>query len=235
MTVRLTHMAHGHVPQSSGLEVDDAGNAVAWKDYGHRVGRFARGLSADERGALERALASAAEAAGDVGAAAAGGPLPPSGVTEQLTADGLPDVVVQQHAEPPAGLGDVLDLLRDLRASLTESPVAALELDVSGSPLRARLRHVGSEPLTVRLGMLTLQATLFGPDSTLLDSATVTVDAGGGEAAAVGPGWSLPLTEDLSIPAPAKGGFLTVSVGTPEVDVWADGVLHGVELSWMAE
>lgn len=234
MTIRLTHTAHGHVPQSSGLEVDDAGNAVAWKDYGDRVGRFARELSADERGALERALASAAEAAGSVGTAPSGGPLPPSGVTEQLVADGLPDVVLPQHAEPPAGLGDVVDLLRDLREGLTESPVAALELDVSGSPLRARLRHVGSEPLTVRLGTLTLQATLFGPDSTLLDSATVSVDAAR-EAGPVGPGWSLPLTEDLAIPAPARGGFLTVTVGTPEVDVWANGVLHGVELSWMAE
>jgi hypothetical protein len=235
MTVRLTHTSHGHAPQSSGLQVDDAGNAVAWKDYGHRVGRFARELSGSERAALESALATAA--AGDVGVAAPAGPLLPSGATEQLTADGLPDVVLQPHAEPPAGLGDVVDLLHHLRDELTESPVAALELDVSGSPLRARLRHVGSEPLTVRLGTLTLQATLFGPDSALLDSATVTVDVGGaaGEIGEVGPGWSLPLTEDLAMPAPAKGGFLSVTVGTPEVDVWDNGVLHGVELSWMAE
>jgi hypothetical protein len=235
MTARLTRMSHGPAPQSSGLEVDDAGTAVAWKDYGHRVGRFSRELSAGERAALERALAAAA-AAGDPGAAP-GGPLHPGGATERLTADGLPDVVLQPHAEPPPGLGDVVELLRGLREELTESPVAALELEVAGTPLRARLRHVGSQPLTVRLGTLTMQATLFGPDSTLLDSATVTVDAAGetrgiGE---IGPGWSLSLTDDLAMPPPAKGGFLTVTVGTPEVDVWADGVLHGVELSWMDE
>jgi hypothetical protein len=161
-------------------------------------------------------------------------PLRPDGVTERISADGLPDVVLEPPADPPAGYADLLALLRALRDDDTESPLAAIELDVTGPPLRARLRHVGSEPLAVRLGTLTLEATLFGADSTLLDSATVSVDASG-EGAEVGPGWSLAIAHDLAVAGPANGGFLAVTVGTPEVDVYGDGVLHPVELGWMAE
>ena len=231
MTVRLTRTAHGHGPQSSGLDVADDGTVTAWQDYGHRVGRFARDLAAGERAALERALAAAA-AAGEP--AAPGGPLRPGGATERLTADGLPDVVLTPHAEPPAGFGDLVDLLRTIREDVAGSPVAAIELEVTGTPLAARLRHVGSESIALRMGTLTLQATLFGPDSALLDSAAVTVDASGWTGRA-DPGWSLPLADDLGLAAPRGGGFLTVTVGTPDVDVRGDGVLHPAELSWMAE
>ena len=232
MNVRFTRMPHGLAPQSWSLAIDGA-HLTAGQDFGHRAGRFARELSAAEQADLERAIAAAAGARAP-SAPGTDRPLRPEGVTEWISADGLPDVGFDPHAEPPAGYGELLQLLRALREDLAESPVAALELDVTGPPLRARLRHAGTEPLAVRLGPLTLQATLFGPDSTLLDSATVTVDAPG-ETDEVGPGWSLPLTDDLAIPGPAEGGFLTVTVGTPSVDVYGDAVLHPVELSWMAE
>lgn len=232
MRVSLTRASHGHAPQSFSLEID-GGTMTAGQDFGRRVGRFARQLAPAEQEALERAVAAAANVV-EPPAPEADRPLRPDGVTEELSADGLPDVVLEPPADPPAGYADLVRLLRSLREDLAESAVAALELDVSGPPLRARLRHVGSEPLAVRLETLTLQATLFGPDSTPLDRATAQVDASGagGE---VGPGWSLPLTDDLAIAAPAKGGFLTVSVGTPYVDVYGNGVLHPVKLSWMAE
>jgi len=232
MTVRLTRMSYGLAPQSFSLAID-GGTLTAGQDFGYRAGRFARQLTPAEQAELERVVAAAANVA-EPPVPGIDQPLRPDGVTERLSADGLPDVVLTPPAEPPAGYGDLVRLLRSLREDLGESAVAALELDVAGPPLRARLRHVGSEPLAVRLETLTLQATLFGPDSALVDSATVRVDPPdtGGE---VGPGWSLPLTDDLAIAAPAKGGFLTVTVGTPEVDVYGDGVLHPVELSWMAE
>jgi hypothetical protein len=234
MTARLTRSAHSRPPQSSGIEIGDDGRAAAWATSGHRVGRFARELSGSERAALERALAAAQDAGDPPAPRPAGQAVRPGGATEQLTADGLPDVVLDAHQEPPPGFEDLVQLMRALREDLAGSPVAAIELEVSGSSLGARLRHVGSEPVAVRMAMLTVQATLFGPDSALVDSATHTVDASGA-GSQVGPGWSLPLADDLGLAPPRNGGFLTVTVGTPEVDSLGDGVLRPAELTWMTE
>ena len=234
MTARLTRTAHGLVSQSSGIEIGDDGRAAAWATSGHRVGRFARELSGGERAALERALAAARDAGDPPAPRPADQAVHPGGATEQLTADGLPDIVLDAHQEPPPGSEDLVRLMRTLREDLTGSPVAAIELEVSGSPLGARLRHVGSEPVAVRMATLTVQATLFGPDSALVDSATPTVDASGAGRQA-GLGWSLPLADDLGLAAPRNGGFLTVTVGTPEVDALGDGVLRPDALTWMTE
>jgi len=239
MTVRLTRTAHGLTSQSSGIEIGDDGRAAAWATSGHRVGRFARELSAGEQAALERVLAAAREAAAqEIGDSSAPQPpgqaVRPGGATEYLTADGLPDVVLAAPQEPPPAVDGLIRLMRTLFEDLARSPVAAIELEVRGSPFRARLRHLGSEPITVRMATLTVQATLFGPDSALIDSATHTVDASSAGNPA-GPGWSLPLTDDLGVAAPRKGGFLTVTVGTPEVDALGNGVLHPAVFTWMME
>jgi hypothetical protein len=233
MTVRLTRTSNGPQAQWQGIEIDDGGHAASWQTSGNRVGRFARDLSAPERQALDRALA----AAGDADAPAAPDPAQaqrPSGTTEQLTADGLPDVVLDAHETPPEGFGDLVRLLLTLREKLADSPMAAIELEVDGSPLGARLRHVGFEPVAVRMATLTLQATLFDRDSAIVDSATHTVDASDADGK-MGPGWSHPLTDDLGLAAPREGGFLTVTVGTAEVDALGDGVLRSAEFSWMTE
>ena len=159
---------------------------------------------------------------------------PPSVSREQLAADGLPAVVLHGHAPPPRGFGDLVDLLVKLREELSDSPVAAIELDVAGSPLSARLRHVGSEPVSVRLGALTLQATLFDEDSAIVDTATHSVEPDAVDGP-VGTGWELPLVDDLGLAAPRKGGFLTVTVGRAEVDSLGDGVLRPAEFSWIIE
>jgi hypothetical protein len=86
----------------------------------------------------------------------------------------------------------------------------------------------------MRMATLTVQATLFDRDSAIVDSTTHAVDASGA-AGRVGPGWELSLADNLGIAKPRKGGFLTVTVGTPEVDALGDGVLRGTEFSWMAE
>ncbi len=52
-------------------------------------------------------------------------------------------------------------MLVDLRSDLAGSPVAAIELEVDGSPPGARLRHVRSEPITVRVGTVTVEVTAF--------------------------------------------------------------------------
>jgi hypothetical protein len=84
------------------------------------------------------------------------------------------------------------------------------------------------------MATLTLQATLFDRDSAIVDSATHTVDASDADGE-VGSGWSHPLADNLGLAAPRKGGFLTVTVGTAEVDALGDGVLRSAEFSWMTE
>ena len=84
------------------------------------------------------------------------------------------------------------------------------------------------------MGTLTVLATLFKRNSAIEDSKTYTVDASEVEGP-LWPGWTLPLVEELGIDTPRKGRFLTVSVGTPEVDALGDGVLRSVEFSWMTE
>lgn len=232
MTVRLTRTSHGTVPESAGIEIDDGGYATGWQTSGNRVGRFARELSAQERVALDRALTSAkdadAPATPDPNAAK-----PPSGATEQLIADHL-SVVLDEHATPPPGFKKLVRLLLSLREDLAESPVAAIELEMDGPPFRAQLRHVGTQPMRVRMGTLSVQATLFKRNSAIEDSKTYAVDASGVNGP-VGPGWTLPLVDELAIDAPREGRFLTVSVGAPEVDALGDGVLRSVEFSWMTE
>ena len=231
MTVRLTHLSYGRSPQSLGIEVDDDGRATSYQTGGHRVGRFGRELSGSERDALDRALAAARKAAAP--APPTGGLIPPSGATDRLVADDL-ELLLDANGQVPPAYDKLFRLLLGLRENLAESPLAAIELDVGGSPLAARLRHVGSEPVTMRMAILTVDATLFDRDSAIVDSTTHTVDASGATGQ-VGPGWELPLADDLGVSAPRKGGFLTVTVGTPEVDALGDGVLRGTEFSWMAE
>ena len=233
MTVRLTRTSHGTLPESAGIEIDDNGRATGWQTSGNRVGRFARDLTAQEQVALDRALTSArgadAPAPPDPNA-----PKPPSGATEQLIADELPGVVLDDLATPPPGFKKLVRLLLSLRDDLVDSPLAAIELAVDGPPFRAELRHVGSEPVRVRIGTLTVLATLFKRNSAIEDSKTYTVDASEVEGP-LWPGWTLPLVDELGIDTPRKGRFLTVSVGTPEVDALGDGVLRSVEFSWMTE
>lgn len=231
MTARLTRTVPGPAPQSSGLEIDDDGRVTGWQTSGHRVGRFARELSAPERAALERALASARSADAPP---APGGVTRPGAAIEQLTADGLPDLVLDPNGTPPAGWDDLVGLLLSVREDLADSPVAAVELEVAGSPLGVRLRQVGPQPLAVRMATLTVQATLFDRDSALLNSVTHTVD-GSGATGQVGPGWELRLADDLGLAAVPPGGFLTVTVGPSELDVRGDGVLRRAEFGWITE
>lgn len=232
MTIRLTRTAQGAPPQSTGIEIDDDGHVTGWQTSGHRVGHFAHDLTARERKALQRSLTHAQQS--DASTDAPGRPKRPSGAIEQLAADGLPDVVFDPHGSVPPGVADLVRRLLAIREELAENPVAAIELAVDGSPLGARLRHVGIEPVAVRMATLTVRATLFGRDSAVVDSVTHSVDASGVQSP-VGSGWTLPLADDLGLAAPRKGGFLTVTVGSPEVDALGDGVLRPAEFSWMTE
>jgi hypothetical protein len=237
MTVRLTRSAHGRRPQSSGIEIDDDGLATGWSTCGNQVGRFARQLRADERESVARALAVAQSAGGADGAApaapeAADEPRRPSGVTEELVADGLPELDLGGSSTP--ALTALIALLRALRDELGASPVAAIELEVAGRPLGARLRHVGVDPIRVRGATLSVRATTFDRDSAIVDSAILTVD-GPAVDGTIEAGWQWRLTDDLGVRLAPRGGFLTVTVGILEVDSLGDGVLRPAEFSWMSQ
>ena len=231
MTVRLTRTSHGGIPDLAVLTVDDDGNASYAQTSGHRIGRFARSLSGSERKALQRALTAASTASAPDAPA---GPAQPSGTVEQLVADGLPDLVLDSGAAPPPGFRQLLRVLLRLRGDISDSPLAAIEVEVTGSPRAVRLRHLGSEPVRVRLSTMTVEATLFGPDSAIVESRSETVD-GSAVDGTVEPGWVLPLVADAGIGEAAKGGFVTVSVGPAEVDALGDGVLRPAEFSWAGE
>lgn len=228
MTIRYVTNTPGPRAHSSGVEIDDDFTAAGWQTDGDRVGRFRRALTAAERRALEHAL----DAARDVGTMPpATGPRRPGATTERVIADGV-DLTV--GSEVPAAAADLVDRLRDLQAALPDSPVAAVALEVTEGPLGGRLRHVGDEPVGVRMTSLTVTVAVFGPDSALIDTVDHTVDATG-TGDRIEPGWTLPLAEDLDGPAVPAGGFVTVTVTGAQADVLGDGIFRDVEWGWVSE
>lgn len=228
MMIRYVTNTPGPRAHSCGVEIDDDFTAAGWQTDGDRVGRFRRPLTAAERRTIERSLT----AARDVDATPpAPGPRRPGSTTERIIAEGV-DLSVGTDVPGPAA--DLVDRLRDLQAALADSPVAALALEVTGAPRRGRLRHVGDEPMVVRMTSLTVTVAVFGPDSALIDTVDRTVDASG-TGDRIRPGWTLSLGEDLDGPAVPAGGFLTVTVAGAQADVQGDGILREVEWGWVSE
>ena len=118
--------------------------------------------------------------------------------------------------------------MRDLHADLAASPVGALELAVDVDPATATLRHVGAEPLDVRISRPTVQTLVYDADSRVVSELSAVVDLT--VDGAVGPGWTVALPGE--VPATPDGGFVSVSVGPIAADALGDGVLRQVELGW---
>lgn len=231
MTVRLTRSHWGSSTLEIGLEVADGGQATGWQTGGARVGRFARALTPAERIALGEALASTSYEGGD-GAAAGETPVAPSGASEQLVSDAL-QATFDPTVGPPAGLESLVAILTAIRDGLVASPVAAIELAVSGSPPTVRLRHVGSQPVRVRAGgRLTVDVAVYDRHNTLVDSASRAVEVAD-LPAEVGPGWERTLLDHLTSTAP-RDGWSSVSVSSLDVDAVGDGVLRQADLSWVS-
>jgi hypothetical protein len=220
MTIRLWRSG----TPSFGIELDDADVAHSWLSSGAAIGRFARALAPSEREALEHGLAHAVQAS----ALPHSGARQPGAATEHLLADSV-DISYPASSGPPAGYGDLVDALRELLDDLVSSPVAAIELHVDGPPYRGRLRHAGTEPITVRMEGLTMTTTHFGHDDTVEGTTEVRVDTAPLDGP-VSPGWELPLP---TIEADAEdGGFTSITIGPIEVDVQGDGVLRRAEFGW---
>lgn len=240
MKLRLTLSNYGSSTLEIGLAIDDDGHVTGWQTAGWRVGRFARDLTAKERTALDRALvlARAPESASstpETTQSLASGSTPPSGSTEQLVADGLPEATFASSASPPPGYEELIRVLRGVREDLADSPLAAIELEVTGTPLRARLKHVGREPIEVRGDAeIRVEALIYDKNYLVLEREQHTVEAAGLDGA-VSDGWELELVGRLSLPTPPRGGFLSVNAGPLRVDSIGDGVLRQAEFSWVTE
>jgi hypothetical protein len=230
MTLRLTLGYWGSSTLEIGVEVDDHGHATGWQTGGVRVGRFARELTWAEQAALDEAMQNLSYDGGP-GAATGDAPTAPSGVAEQLVGDGL-HATFDPVSGPPPGLEPLVAILTSVRDDLVESPVAAVELSVSGSR-DVRLRHAGSEPIRLRAdGPLRVDITAYDADNTLIDTETHSADVTGlGDE--VAPGWEQTLLDRIALTAPS-GGWLSVSVSSLDVDALGDGVLRKADLSWVS-
>lgn len=234
MSVSLTTAGSspGRPAQNLGVEIDDNGWGASWQTSGGRVGRFGRALHASEQAALKRALAAAKKSTWDPATA----PEPvwsSGGSTEHLRADGLPALALDPNAPAPKGYGGLLRVLRTLRGDLTDSPIAAVSFEVDGDPQRAQLRHLGTDPVTVQLGTLVLEAHLFGADGALLKSAKFTVE-GPADPFEIGPGWAFALGAELGLPGPEAKQMMVARVEITS-DVLGDGLLRRSELSWVTQ
>jgi hypothetical protein len=233
MSLRLTLSSYGSSTLEIGLAIDDDGHVTGWQTSGWRVGRFARDLTEKERAALQSALETAR---GNLPEATSGPESrPPSGTTEQLVSDSLPDATFASTANPPPGYEALIRVLRGVREDLADYPSAAIELEVSGTPLRARLRHVGTEPIGVRSeAAIRVEAAVYDKDYLALEREVHTIEPAGIDGS-VSEGWELELVEQVGLAAPPKGGFLSVTAGPLRVDSVGDGVLRQTEFSWGSE
>jgi hypothetical protein len=192
------------------LEVEDDGAFTMRRVSGaSRAGKFAGQLGAGPSEELR----------GAVQAAAAGGrpardrPWPSGGVTETLFgAEGEVLIEVDAHEETSPPWADAITRSRRLLDELVSQPLAAIELEVTESPLAGRLRHVGQEPVAADLAGATVEAFLAGPDSAALGSWSSTVDPGSKSEGMVEPGWET----DLGLSA---AGFVLESGRSCQVSV----------------
>ena len=88
--------------------------------------------------------------------------------------------------------------------------------------------------MAVRLGPLTVKGTVLDEDnaSSTGRAPAWTPGTSTGRSARAGR-FRWPMTWAWRLPR--TGGFLTLTVGTPEVDILGDGVLQPTELGWMIE
>jgi hypothetical protein len=173
------------------LEIEDDGTfgmrrANGASSAGWFAGRLDAALSARLRGAV-----TAAEGGGRPDRDK---PWASGATTETLFgAEGEVLVELDAHEELPPPWTEAVALSRRLLDELTSQPVAAIQLEVTDSPLAARLRHVGRETIVADLEDATVEAYLSGPDSTTLGSWSSSVDPRSASGGSVTPGWETDL------------------------------------------
>jgi hypothetical protein len=147
----------------------------------------------------------------EVDGATAAGPLDegvrlPGGRTEEIRSGDL--AVVMPDEDPGGPWGALAAHLRGLLDELTAFPAAAVTLEVSDSG--AALHHRGTEPLTLRLGDLSVHVIRYGPGYARQDEWRSPPAAGANEPVAAEPGWSLDLPFDHGLPVQSDDALQVV-------------------------
>jgi hypothetical protein len=170
------------------VEVADDGAISGWRTVSTSgAGWFAGVLPADETAALSAAVSAVA------------GVSPPSGLpapeapTETLElGDGAPVSVEHVVSSDPGPWSHLVAAARELLERLTDFPRAAIGISLPTAD-RARLKHLGTDPLELDLATVTVRATAWrGYYEPAGDWTSVVA---GPERVEVGPGW----THDLPL------------------------------------
>ena len=237
MTVRLSSASspHGSPPLDLGVVVYEAGQATAWQTWGvGSVGRYGRQLSAPEQGKLRRSLAAATKATATEDATEVAPRVWASSSTvERVECGPLPVLTLDANERGPRGWIGLIRFLRSLRSDLLDSPTAAICLEIDGNPLRARLRHAGTDPVSVGFTNLKVDAHLFGTNGAILASVAPAISSSA-VAAEAGPGWALDLCAELGLKSPTKGESVVLNIEF-ELDTSGDGRLRRVRLTQIIE
>jgi hypothetical protein len=184
------HLADSRqVPASAEVfEVAEDGAISGWRTVSTSgVGWFAGVLPADETAALRAVVAAVAGAAPPSGLPAPGAP------TETLElGDGDPVSVAHVVGSDPGAWSQLVAVARRLLERLTDFPRAAVGLSLPAAD-RARLEHLGTDPLELDLGSIAVRATAWRGYYEPAGDWAGTV--AGPERVDAGPGW----THDLAL------------------------------------
>jgi hypothetical protein len=181
-------------PDRERLEIADDGTFTMWRSVRSPVvGRFGGGL---DEGLSEqvRELAAAASAVEPPAEAQV-----PGAATETVTIDGV-SFRTGSSNDPPGPWGGLVEALRSWLRELTNSPVAAVALEVAGDGSSAKLVHRGDDTIAVDLSSLSVRAVVWGPGWEQRGDWSAGPSTGDARVEA-GPGWSydLPFEHGLVI------------------------------------
>jgi len=186
------------------LEIDDNGAFRMWRSVSMAsalpspIGRFGGHLP-DSR--LRELTTAAGQAAADGSRTWV---VRPDSPIDRIQADGA-TATLGIHDAGDGGWAALVALLRPLLQQLTESPVAAIALEVGGG---ARLVHKGTTPLQLDLSKLTVRAVHWRDSGS---EGQWTSEIASADDVSAGPGWSLELPFDHGFET-REGDRVTVSV-----------------------
>lgn len=177
------------------LTIEEDGSFTMWRSVGSAVqppspvGRFAGQLDAPTLESL-KASVKAVALEGDLAIK----PKPSSAVVNIET-----DRVKARmgiHDEPVGSWAELAESLKGLLGKLTNSPVAAITLDVDEGGRYARLIHLGQQPLLLDLSQLEVRAVLWEGHMKVGDWSTSSGDSGGNGQISAELNWEMNLPFD---------------------------------------
>jgi len=208
------------------LEIENDGSFTMWRSVGWAtvpptpVGRFAGQVNKNDLRLLKEE-AGAASGAGDLSSR-----MQPGIPVETIETEGA-SAEVTPGRDIPGPWGKLVEHLRELLGSLADQPAAALALEVAGDRQRARLVHLGDDPLRLDLGEVTLHVSQQSQTGAGLGEWRLPATDLGGEITAEA-GWSIDLPFDHGLTL-ETGSSMTVVANLVAFD--EDGLAVPVSLA----